>query len=204
MEGGCWYIPRHARQPLLLRPPSPGPRDGPGFRPQRRQTHRPPIRSRQPLPLGQHQADGGAGAVRDPVARRTRRLRDGLLVVHHRHPRAGQGGCESRHHRQRAHHPRHVADHGFRRRRAEAALRAVSRGGQGARRVWSDRARGRIGCGRHQDDRRGPGRPLRLERLENLHHARRRGRDFLRHSTDRPERKTHPWDHRVYRHEGHL
>src|SRR5438477_5203986 len=84
------YSP-HARQPLLHRPPPSGPLHGARLREPGDPAEREGVRSREPLPVGQRQADGRARPVRHPLAGAARRLGDGLSLVHHRDPRARQG-----------------------------------------------------------------------------------------------------------------
>src|SRR5207245_11186497 len=79
-EGRLIYF-ADARQPLLLRPPSPGPRDGARLRQDRRQTNRQSVRPREPLPVGSRQTDGGARSLRNPLVGGIGRVGDGLSLV---------------------------------------------------------------------------------------------------------------------------
>src|SRR5438034_11020336 len=91
LESPTTTFPPHARHPLLHPRPPPGPRHGARLRRAGRETVRTPVRPREPLPLGQREADGRARPVRHPLAGRARRRRDGLPLLHHCHPRARQG-----------------------------------------------------------------------------------------------------------------
>ena len=178
--------PRHGRLSLLHRAPPPGPRDGPRFLPQPHRAGRPRARPDLDLPLGEHQGHGRARPPRRALERGARRRRDGPALVLHHHPRDGQGGREPCAHHQRAHQPRAprpIVEFGTEEQRRRYVPLLAS--GTGARRVRPHRAGRGQRCRRHRHDRGGQGRPLPAQRLQDLHHPRRGGRDLLGH---RPHR----------------
>ncbi len=117
-----------------------------------------------------HRRDGRDGTLRSPVPGRVRRTGQGLPVAVPRGRAARTRRPEHRRHTRSRRRPRGHAHLPPRHRGAEAGMAADAHVGHGARRVRPHRSRRRIGCGRHQDDRNPPRRPVDHQRHQAVHH----------------------------------
>jgi len=190
-----------ARQPLLLRPPSPGPRESR----LRRTSVKPPPASTISTAAspGKRQADWRSSGCRHSLAGGAGRVGVGLPVVHHGHPRAREGRRQSTPSPSARIPTRHVADHGFRHDEQKRRFVPFLRAGKGARRF------GLTEPGAGSDA--GGTKTTAVDRGD--HYVLNGSKIFITHagvgeisaSRRAPTRTpSAPRDHRLHRHEGHL